>query len=183
MSTITSTTICYEGIDIDVKFKNIRTLRLVIHRDGTPSLSVPITMPQQKVLTFLQEHRDWLKTKQAETIRKHEKELADIIHSYAEGEIFKFFGKSYPLRFGKKEGPAQVICTEEAIWVYSRKIMTATQTHRLLQSWYSRQFHTIIQDLVNKWLIKMNEKPLSEIRFPAGLMNILPGYFKKRPNS
>lgn len=160
-----STLLNFEGINIDVKFKPIRTLRLVIKRDGTPSMSIPLGMPQNKILNFLRQHKDWILSKQKEVQARRQKELKEEIHTYQEGEIFYFLGKSYPLRFKKQNTSATVTCQPNGLWVISRSPLTAASLQKLINAWYIREFKNIILSLVEQWLKTMKEKDINEIRF------------------
>ena len=159
------TQITFEGILIDVKFKAIRTLRLVIHRDGSPSLSIPIGMSKERILLFLNQHKEWIITKQTEIKNRYQKEISANTHLYKEGEFFHYLGKTYPLRFSQTSGPAQVICQEDGLWIKSRAQLSTPKIRQLLQAWYSKEIQEIIRKLVAEWLIKMQERPIYEIRF------------------
>ena len=165
MTKTSSTSILFEGITIRVTFKPIRTLRLMIRRDGTPALSVPIGMSQEKVMGFLEQHREWMKTKLAEVQQRFQKETSAHTHDYTEGDIFHFLGKAYPLQFAKCDGPAHVTCEADCIQILSRNSLTPNKVRLLLQAWYARQFEEIIRSLVAEWLIRMQERPIYEIRF------------------
>lgn len=49
-----SAIIRFEGIDIIANVKRVRTLRLSIKRDGSPQLTIPLSMNENIVLDFLQ---------------------------------------------------------------------------------------------------------------------------------
>lgn len=57
-----SAIIRFEGIDIIANVKRVRTLRLSIKRDGSPQLTIPLSMNENIVLDFLQKNAQWLHT-------------------------------------------------------------------------------------------------------------------------
>ena len=164
MPNTNSTLTDIEGIYIDVKFKPVRTLRLVIHRDGTPAITIPVGMTEEKVRQFIKKHHTWIVTKQAETRRRYQKEKNEIAHQYTEGEIFYFLGQEYKLQFVTQNSPSHIIHDTEHIYVCSRTPLNPTKTSQLIRAWYLQQLKEIIQSLVTHWLKQMNEAPISEIR-------------------
>ena len=160
-----SSVIIFEGIPIDVKFKSIRTLRLVIRRDGSPMLSIPKGMSEERVILFLKQHKDWIVSKQKEAQERFQKENSEHVHIYQEGEIFTFLGKAYPLHLSLSNCPAQVLIDKDGLWIKSRKHLTPDKIRQILQVWYMKQIQEIIRSLVADWVVRMNERPISEIRF------------------
>lgn len=155
----------FDDIEIDAQVKNIRTMRLSVKRDGTPTLSIPINMPKERVLLFLQKNRNWLheKIEQAQSRQQHEEDLCT--HEYLEGEIFTFLGEKFPLHILCNAHATTVECLDGKLVLNSSKPLKTRQRMAAVNAWYMQQLQKIIMGYINKWLPLMKEKPLSEVRF------------------
>ena len=150
--------------NIEVKFKQVKVLRLYISRSGQPKLTIPLGTPETLVNDFLQKNREWLKHAIKRSVEKQNNEKKLTQHKMEEGEPFYYLGKQYTLHYVQHSCPSsKVELNEDKLLVYSSSPLNATQTRRIITSWYYNKFKQIVNEYVNYWIVQMKERPLSEI--------------------
>lgn len=97
-SKMDNTTITYEGIQLTVSIKAVKALRMVVRRDGSVSLVVPLWCDKTKSWTF-ERQKDWLRNAVAKSKQRLEKQKDYWFHDYAEDELFTYLGNRYPLHY------------------------------------------------------------------------------------
>lgn len=155
----------FEGIEIEVCYKPVRSLRLGVRRDGSARLSVPLGCAEKVWLGFLRDNVQWLRGRVEAVRRKADEAQALVEHRYEEGELFVFFGKSYPFRILRKAGPVRVFLAERALCLCAPSALTAQAKRKAVDAWYAARFDEAVQALVAHWLEVMGEKPLAGVRY------------------
>lgn len=158
----------FEGINIQAERKPIRSLRLRIRRDGSPALSIPLEMSDERVRAFLEKHRTWLAEKTAAVRAHHKQEQAMHTHSFEEGETFVLLGERLTLRLAQGEGAARADIQGSDIILTSPRPLALRQRARLVEALLGRAFLIYIEQRVAHWLPVMHEAPVRGI----GLRNV-----------
>lgn len=165
-SKMDNTTITYEGIQLTVSIKAVKALRLVVRRDGSVSLVVPLWCDKNKVMDFLNDKKDWLRNAVAKSKHRLEKQKDYWLHDYAEGELFTYLGNRYPLHYRLTEkGVPQAELKDGQLVVSSSRWLTPQQAMLVINAWYAKQFKTLVKSYLAYWLPRMNEAPLSVVRY------------------
>ena len=111
--------------------KIIRSRRRTIALEVTPAATVivraPLRAPAAYIEEILRQKRSWILRKLDEMKQRS----SSPGHEYAEGEMFLFLGRSYPLHF--VENPAITIERSDRLYV-SRMLMPDIRSH--LKRWY-----------------------------------------------
>lgn len=158
----------FEGINIQAERKPIRFLRLRIRRDGSPALSIPLEMSEERVQAFLEKHRTWLVEKTAAVRARHEQEQAMHTHTFDEGETFVLLGERLTLRLEQGDSAARAEIQGAEIILSSPRPLALRQRQRLVESLLARAFLIYIEQRVAHWLPVMHEAPVRGI----GLRNV-----------
>lgn len=127
-----------------------RTLALVIERDGTLIVRAPLRMAEAEVRRFVEAKRNWIERKQAEAAKE-----ALIHHQFADGELFPFLGKMFPLRLVPDPAPALVM--DGASFRLSRS--RQTDGLALFVDWYRAQARSYIAARLEYFSHSHNMKP------------------------
>ena len=61
---------------IEVTYRHTSRLSMRIVKNGDVHVSVPIGMSREKVMAFIDEHRDWIETARKNTIERHQQRAA-----------------------------------------------------------------------------------------------------------
>lgn len=61
---------------IEVTYRRTSRLSMRIVKNGDVHVSVPIGMSREKVMAFIDEHRDWIETARKKTIERHQQRVA-----------------------------------------------------------------------------------------------------------
>lgn len=79
-----------------------KTLALIVKADGSVIVRAPLRASQRLIREFVEKHRQWIETKQAEALAT----LPLAPRQYAPGETCLYLGIAYPLEIveGQKEG-------------------------------------------------------------------------------
>ncbi|MFH1524609.1 MAG: SprT family zinc-dependent metalloprotease [Chloroflexota bacterium] len=79
-----------------------RTIAIVVERDGRLTVRAPLRMAEKHIHEFVESHVEWIARNQAKVraapLPQHKQ--------YAEGEMFLYMGKPYPLRIVPPQRPA-----------------------------------------------------------------------------
>lgn len=137
---------------------------MTIQRNGNPLITAPVNMPSEHILCFLQKHKKWLFNNILKSQERYRQNLSEEEHLYVEGELFYYLGQTYPLHFKTQNTPPCISIQTDGLYVCHRTPLQKVAIQRLIQTWYLKQFKEILARLVNQWLIRMNEAPISEIR-------------------
>lgn len=117
-----------------------RTIALIVERDGSVTVRLPLKTSTRAIEEFVQKHAEWVKKKQAELQSMVPKQP----HQYQPGERFLYLGQSYPLEIVKDVRKKLVL--EESF-----KLAESEQSHAeaLFQEWYRKQARKIIAERVS----------------------------------
>lgn len=152
-------------IDIICTVKPIKTLRLSIKRDGTPHLSIPAGISKQTVINFINRQTEWLRTHVQQQRDKHEKRESMMAHTFTEGNIFTYLGKTYALQFSHDPTADKVVLQDDKLLLRIDKGDTAPKTiMKDINRWYFDEMQRIIDSYLAHWLPIMHQPPLSQVR-------------------
>jgi predicted metal-dependent hydrolase len=110
-----------------------KTMSLRIDRQGRVVIRVPMHAVKYDIDRFFEQSRRWIGRKLAE------RRAVQSMHkpkTFIPGEEFLFLGKSYPLRFGEKNGrlPALTFCSDG----FSMPVDHAGKARDLFVKWYKQ---------------------------------------------
>lgn len=145
----------FEGIQIEVTRKAIRSMRLSVKADGRVLLSVPLGVPEKQVEAFLLANRQWL-------LRSH-KRMQDRLDKqvrlqYDTGEEHLLWGRLLPLRIEAETGRESVAFYDDEIVLYCHPDRTAEQRKKILYQGYYQQFRPVLDEMLSRWGTRLNEQ-------------------------
>lgn len=141
--------ILINDIDVEVIKKKIKNIRLTVHPpNGVVKLSVPYSMTDEEVRSFVRSKLTWIK-KQKSKFKSQERE---IIQEFISGEIHYFFGKEYILNVLETLGKQHVeIHKDRYINLYIRPNSTKEKREKVMVEWYRGELKSIIPEYIEKW--------------------------------
>jgi predicted metal-dependent hydrolase len=112
-----------------------KTVALMVHTDGSLVVRAPLKMALRDVQEIIRQKKDWIRAKQAEfqaRLLKHRK------RDFAEGEIFPFNGKSYPLKLSPS-APHRVTLESDTLMLHP-----SIDARPALEAWYKTQAKRVL---------------------------------------
>lgn len=157
----------FEGILIDVNVKRVKSMRLYINRSGQAKLTVPLGLPNERIMNFLHANKEWLINAIEKSKKRIQNEEQKIQHAMKQGEVFYFLGKKYTLRIAEQKLIANINIKIEGeyIVIETPHKYDADQARDAINTWYYKEFKTLINHYIDKWLPLMNERPLNRILY------------------
>lgn len=155
----------FEGVEIEVRPKNVRNLRLTIRKDGSALLTVPYGLKAERVLQFLEKNRDWLKRNTQKAKERSEADRNNTDHTFTEGEQFNCWGSPLTLHINESAPQTRVYAEDGILHLNSTKPLIPKQRLAAVNAWYYHQLRDRTDVLIPHWLNLMNEAPLRQLRF------------------
>lgn len=155
----------FEGIQIEVRQKPVRSLRLTVRKDGSAALTVPLGLSPARVERFLQANRQWLLRNARKAKERHQADRSCLTHSFTDGERFVCWGSTLTLRINEKAPRTLVHAQDGILHLDSAKPLSPAQRLAAVNAWYARQLRGRADRLIARWLAAMREPPLAQVRF------------------
>jgi predicted metal-dependent hydrolase len=127
-----------DGIDIEVSYKPIKSLRLGVKPTGAVRASVPERTTRKELLDFLRPRLDWVRT-QRKRLVSLERPSTQLIS----GERHRLWGEQYLLEV--IAGPPGVRVEAERIVLSVPAGATLAQRKQVLERWYRDEFRRVIE--------------------------------------
>jgi predicted metal-dependent hydrolase len=137
-----------EDIKIQLRRKNIKTLRLSVHSpNGEVRISVPNGVSDDFIVGFVESRMEWIRL-QRENLSKTK---IDRPKEYLAGENHYFLGREYPLQVRTTSGRQMVKMEDDNLVLLVRKGHTRDKREKLLNEWYRDQLKALIPEYIEKW--------------------------------
>ena len=137
-----------EDIKIQLRRKNIKTLRLSVHSpNGEVRISVPNGVSDDFIVGFVESRMEWIRL-QRENLSKTK---IDRPKEYLAGENHYFLGREYPLQVRTTSGRQMVKMEDDNLVLLVRKGHTRDKREKLLNEWYRDQLKALIPVYIEKW--------------------------------
>lgn len=137
--------IVVDGLTITVIRKKIKNMYLRVYPpNGEVKITVPRSMDEKTIKTFVLSHIDWIikqKAKQSDGVAQQE-------HQYQTGEIHSVWGKGYELVLLEGEVNRKVLLTDDKILLYMHKNSTREEREEVLDQWYRKQLEQAMEESV-----------------------------------
>ena len=148
-----------EDIEVEVERKMIRGMRLAVYPpDGRVRMSIPFFMSEREVRDFLMQKWQWI-------CRSREKVLSrprNKAREYVSGEQHFLFGVPYMLQVEPvSSGPHAITIEGDQIILRCRPQTTAARREAILYEWYRTQLHPVLEQMLNEWLERIGEGPVT----------------------
>jgi len=162
-----------EDIKIQLRRKNIKTLRLSVHPpDGEVRISVPNGVTDDEALRFIESKMDWIRLQ----IEKLSNTKIDEPKEYLTGEKHCFLGREYPLQVRTTAGRQRVQMLDGTLILFVRDGHTREKRERLLNQWYRDQLKVLIPEYIEKWEkvmgVEVNDFGVKDMKTRWGTCNI-----------
>jgi predicted metal-dependent hydrolase len=118
-----------------------RTLQITIKESLEVSVAAPLSCPQERIASFLQEKSSWLLRKLNEKRPNYE---ALRSRKYAHGQQFLFLGKKYPINVLPQECPQPLTFDNSHFSIAILNPDQETTIKEELFSWYRQQANEIL---------------------------------------
>lgn len=147
----------YEGIEISVERKAIRSLRLIIKPNGMVVCRVPMHASDDAIAHFVQEHGNWLITayRKAQSLQTKRQAIR-----YEDGETHRLWGRPMTLRVEEERGRESVAFYPDEIVLYAHPDRTPEQRKVLLYKGYYQQFMPVFREAFERWSNRLGEHGL-----------------------
>ena len=133
-----------DDIQIEVHRKKIKNMHLYVKPGGRVTISVPISMDDEKIERFVSSKAEW--------IRKHVSRLRERCEEngiHAHGETLCVLGKDHRIRMVRGKKNSIVLCGEEAIFTVCND--NTEQRERFVREWYRNILKEHVSYLLPKW--------------------------------
>lgn len=140
-----------------VKFRKRKTLQISIKPPSQIEVSAPLGMPVSVIQQQVQDHGDWILRKLS-LVQERDKER--VHHTYENGELFLYLGKSYPLQIDLQSNyqKAVVILADEKLTIHTNSHQPE-DIRRVLEEWYRDQTLKLITKRVQFFSDRFSVKP------------------------
>ncbi|MGM0395928.1 MAG: M48 family metallopeptidase [Bacillota bacterium] len=136
--------IIVEDIQIQLRRKNIKTLRLSVHPpNGEVRISVPNGVSDDAAIEFIKSKMQW--------INLQRKKLKKTTKEYIPGEKHLFLGNEYQLQIQETSAKQRAQIEDGMITLLVRNGHTREKRESLLNEWYREQLKEIIPGYIAKW--------------------------------
>jgi hypothetical protein len=148
---IRSSTILYQGKEIEVSFKRIKNIYLKV----SPSrqsirISAPVNATIRELESFLAVKWKWVEKQLAKTVKKPEPPLA-----LTQGEQIPWFGEMLTLRLIIATARPKVELTSSELVMRIKPETTLDQKKKLLDNAYRNALKLYADDAIKRWAPKM----------------------------
>lgn len=124
----------YDGQPVLLTRKRIKDLYLRVSRDGRVTLSAPLRMAQDRILSFLAKNWAWAQEKQRETRAHRETKRT---REYRTGDKILVWGVACELVVRRAEGNTASVCQKgDRVLLYISPRATREQREAVLEGWY-----------------------------------------------
>lgn len=124
-------------------FSSRKTLSLEIRPDASVWVRAPQKIPDRILREFVESRRDWILRKQDQVRERGQANGAGPV--FAEGGLFWFLGRRYPLRVAEKN-LSGIVWNEEAFFMAPGFL---AQAGRLFEIWYRNRARRILRERVH----------------------------------
>ena len=131
-----------DGIPVSVTGKRIRTLRLVVRKDGSVCCSAPLFYPEYKIRAFIEEKSAWIR----KSLSKYSV-LKQFASNYKDGEPFYFFGEKYTLRISKEGKSGLVLSGKNAVLTCGDE----REREKVVKKWYKKMLVSAAEEEIEKY--------------------------------
>lgn len=134
-------------IEIELIRKNIKNMHLYVLRpDGKVRISAPLTLSEEKVISFIKSRIDWIKEQQSIIFSEpREKPI-----SYSSGESITIFGVPYTLTVIEGKGNEFLFFNGRAA-LYCKRCSTVEQREAIVDRALREALYKKIKPLFEKW--------------------------------
>ncbi len=130
-------------MDFTIIYSNRKTISLSVNREG----NLVVRAPRRATLTYIQnlihQRQDWI----AKAIEQQQSSVKKI---YAEGELFLYLGREYPLHV--LEGFRSRVVFDEAFYISKFKL---PQAKKLMIAWYRHEAQRLLNERVMYFAARM----------------------------
>ena len=145
------------NLEIEVLYKNVKTLRITIFRNNAKiRVTSPLLYSQDDIKKFLLLKIDWI-------TKTHTKMYAlkqnYISRKYRSGEKHFFLGNEYTLEI-KKADYNGIVLDNNIIYIYLKNKNTIENRKKILYQWYREELSHRIPNIIHKWEKCLNVKCL-----------------------
>jgi len=146
---MTKTLIYLDEIAIEVTKKPIKNINLRINApEGTISVSSPFHVEESQLLQFLNQKKDWIKSKRYQLQRNPTPTFPELYS----GKNIYFLGNKYTLSLSPTKEKSKIQIKGKHIFIYHSAKATVQNNHFLLLNWYKEQMAALIPKLIDKWI-------------------------------
>lgn len=138
-----------------VRKKGKKHLTLRITNEGEVIASVPFSLPQEAVDTFVQSKQSWVESK-LETITNLPPPLD--LHTYEEGDRFMVLGKLVTLSIHPTTDFYPPRLEAEGLHLFMKKESSKRAIKTAVMNWYKEYALSLYLPLVKKWVERLNIK-------------------------
>lgn len=149
MKTFQETTLLVEDVEVTLRRREVRTLRVVIRPpDGRVLATAPLLMPETAIRAFLSEKLSWIR-RHRESIRAREPRAAADMES---GDTVFWLGRPYRLSVRERgRGIGARIAGPDSLELYAPPGADAARRRKILDGWYRDRLKELIPPLAAKW--------------------------------
>lgn len=154
-----------DGIHVRLFVRDVRRLCIKVNRQGKAEMIMPLGFSETEARKFLAEKADWLRRSLASVNErlKHEQRLNT--HTFENGDTFTIWGKEYHLRLVEDAPRVEAYTDGDYLILTSPRPLTTAKRKQALSSWIFSQLRSAVKEDLDFWLERLDEKPLSEVRF------------------
>jgi hypothetical protein len=118
-----------------------RTIALVVEPDGRVIVRAPARLPDAAIRSFVAEHSEWIRQKQAEQEQRRERcgRPAGAPRQFIPDEMFSYLGQAYPLRVVERQ-PAALVFKDG----FSLRQDALPQAAALFEAWYRKRARAVL---------------------------------------
>ena len=148
MNIINSNSISVGGIDVQVDRKEIKNIHIGVYPPhGRVRIAAPVNIDNEAVRLAVVSKLAWIKKQ----VRHFQEQPRQTKREMVSGESHYFLGKRYLLEVIYGYMRHEVVLRHSVIELHVRTGTSTENRLKLINEWYRKQLHTIIQDLVPKW--------------------------------
>jgi hypothetical protein len=145
-------------INFDVEYRNRRTMAIQIMPPDKILVVSPVGVPEDIIRRRVKSKGSWI-VKKLIQLRDLKLKIPDKI--FADGELFLFLGKNYPIEILKNERKRpKVIFADERFYLEIHEL-DHIKMRKAMEKWYRKRADRIINDRVEAYAHKIGKEPVS----------------------
>jgi len=139
------------AIPIELEYRSVKTMRLLVYPDGRVKIAAPEGMSTEYIKKFAASKIDWIKKQRDRFLKSTAEKKRPKTGTLRNHSAMYVWGKAYELELIERRGNPKIVLEDGYMKMYVRPDSTRAKRLEYLDKWYSRILKEAAPALVKKW--------------------------------